>query len=127
MAALTVVSTFSGAHASRLIAGSATIGSAAIGGLETAGAIGGIIGVAAAVLTLTATIAANNRARRKEYAEEIRGAEQRGFDQARRAADARIRNLVDELKEARGQRDFYQQQWAARWGEPPPPPKGTEQ
>lgn len=123
MAALTVVSTFSAAHAARLIAGSGTVGSAAIGGLDAAGTVGGIVAAAVTVGGLWLTISTNNRAKRREYREEIEAAERRG----EKTADSRIRELVDELKEARNERDRYWQQWAASRGrELEQPPKGTE-
>ena len=112
--------TFTGAHATRLVAGAGTVGSAAISGLEAAGTVGGIVASVAAILTLWAAISANNRAKRKEYAEEIDKAKAEG----RREVEGRLRELIDELTEARNERDFYREQWA-KFGGPLPPSKGN--
>lgn len=118
---ITTTATFTGAHATRLIGGAGTVGSFAISGLEAAGTVGGILGVVAAILTLWVTIGANNRAKRREYADEIDRAKTEG----RRELEARLREVIDELTEARHERDFYRDQWAARGGTPPTPGGGT--
>lgn len=116
---VTTTATFTGAHAGRLMASAGMVGSSAISGLEAAGTVGGIVASVAAILTLWAAIAANNRAKRREYADEIDKAKADG----RREVEGRLRELIDELTEARHERDFYREQWA-KYGGPLPPSKG---
>lgn len=68
----------------------ATVGGGVAAGWETAGAAGGAIGGVTAIIGLFLSISASNAKRRKEYAEEIRQAEERG---ARRVQDDMDRDL----------------------------------
>lgn len=102
-----------------------TVGLAALSGWETAGGIGGVVTALAAAVTLVITVSANNRSRRREYENEIRAAEQRGSDAARQSLDPRIRNLIDELEQARHDRDFYRQAYIEQGGRPLPPEAST--
>ena len=111
------------ALAIRAAGGSASVVASGLSGLEVAGTVGGIIGVLAAVVTLWVTISASNRAKRREYMTELRQARADGADEERRTADARIRNLVDELKQARHERDFFRNRYFSGGGRQLPPPR----
>lgn len=60
------------------IPGVVSVGGAIASGAEIAGAVGGVIGAGVAVVALFVTIAGSNRARRREYEQEIAEAEARG-------------------------------------------------
>jgi len=128
----------------RFLAGAGTVTASGISGLEAGSYIGGILAAAIAGIALYFTIAAANRAKRKEYRDEITAAEQRGaaaafgskeFQDAlaaarregnaatRQAMEARLRNLLDEVQETRDERDFYREKYFDVGGRQLPPPR----
>lgn len=71
----------------------------AVTGLEVAGTVGGIVGALVAVVTLAVAIISNNAKKRRDYADEIRAAEKRGYD----SRDDDFDRLQSDMEFFRGQ------------------------